>query len=76
MRWQSSVHSFTRGPERNAHSRIDRILFPIPLTGAVEITCQNCGGGEGSIAIYRAFGEFRRANSYSHLYGAQGQPQA
>ncbi|GFV79526.1 hypothetical protein TNCV_279801 [Trichonephila clavipes] len=24
------------------------------------------------VAIYRPFGEFRRANSYCHLYGAQG----
>ncbi|GFU69882.1 hypothetical protein TNCV_113011 [Trichonephila clavipes] len=29
------------------------------------------GGG----AIYRPFGEFRRANSYCHLYGAQGLGQ-
>ncbi|GFU17222.1 uncharacterized protein TNCV_1854471 [Trichonephila clavipes] len=27
------------------------------------------------VAIYRPFGEFRRANSYCHLYGAQGQCQ-
>ncbi|GFU53378.1 hypothetical protein TNCV_2954021 [Trichonephila clavipes] len=26
--------------------------------------------------IYRPFGEFRRAKSYCHLYGAQGQRQA
>ncbi|GFS64728.1 uncharacterized protein TNCV_4685131 [Trichonephila clavipes] len=25
------------------------------------------------VAIYRPFGEFRRANSYCHLYGDQGQ---
>ncbi|GFV00504.1 hypothetical protein TNCV_3644821 [Trichonephila clavipes] len=30
----------------------------------------------GSVAIYRTFGEFRRAKSYCHLYGAQGQRQA
>ncbi|GFV14290.1 transposable element Tcb2 transposase [Trichonephila clavipes] len=35
-------------------------------------TCRNCGGGD-SVAIYRPFGEFRRAKSYCHLYGAQGQ---
>ncbi|GFW35939.1 hypothetical protein TNCV_1927681 [Trichonephila clavipes] len=28
------------------------------------------------VAIYCPFGEFRRAKSYSHLYGAQGQRQA
>ncbi|PRD24516.1 UNVERIFIED_CONTAM: hypothetical protein NCL1_43532 [Trichonephila clavipes] len=32
----------------------------------------------GGVAIYRPFGEFRRANSYCHLYGAQdlGQRRA
>ncbi|GFX12879.1 uncharacterized protein TNCV_1976171 [Trichonephila clavipes] len=27
----------------------------------------------GGVAIYRPFGEFRQANSYCHLYGAQRQ---
>ncbi|GFV77617.1 hypothetical protein TNCV_616371 [Trichonephila clavipes] len=27
----------------------------------------------GGVDIYRPFGEFRRAKSYCHLYGAQGQ---
>ncbi|GFU68757.1 hypothetical protein TNCV_4400351 [Trichonephila clavipes] len=40
-------------------------------------TCRNCGGGDrGRVAIYRPFGEFRRAKSYCHLYGAEGQRQA
>ncbi|GFV28921.1 hypothetical protein TNCV_3486631 [Trichonephila clavipes] len=30
----------------------------------------------GGVAIYRPFGEFRRAKSSCHLYGAQGQRQA
>ncbi|GFW81487.1 hypothetical protein TNCV_2881651 [Trichonephila clavipes] len=30
----------------------------------------------GGITIYRPFGEFHRAKSYCHLYGAQGQRQA
>ncbi|GFW34247.1 uncharacterized protein TNCV_384631 [Trichonephila clavipes] len=30
----------------------------------------------GDVAIYRPFGEFRRAKSYCQLYGAQGQRQA
>ncbi|GFU06772.1 uncharacterized protein TNCV_4353361 [Trichonephila clavipes] len=30
----------------------------------------------GGVAIHRPFGEFHRANSYCHLYGAQGQRQA
>ncbi|GFY09472.1 hypothetical protein TNCV_4321511 [Trichonephila clavipes] len=30
----------------------------------------------GGVAIYRPFGEFRRAKSYGLLYGAQGQRQA
>ncbi|GFV44293.1 hypothetical protein TNCV_4117701 [Trichonephila clavipes] len=29
----------------------------------------------GGVAIYRPFGEFHRANSYCHLYGAQGLGQ-
>ncbi|GFW82212.1 uncharacterized protein TNCV_5056871 [Trichonephila clavipes] len=29
----------------------------------------------GGVAICRPFGEFRRANSYCHLYGAQGLGQ-
>ncbi|GFT12520.1 uncharacterized protein TNCV_5093281 [Trichonephila clavipes] len=29
----------------------------------------------GGVAIYRPFGEFRLANSYYHLYGAQGLGQ-
>ncbi|GFV58009.1 uncharacterized protein TNCV_2573051 [Trichonephila clavipes] len=28
------------------------------------------------VAMYRPFGQFRRAKSYCHLYGAQGQRQA
>ncbi|GFY35804.1 hypothetical protein TNCV_4841811 [Trichonephila clavipes] len=40
-------------------------------------TCRNCGGGDrGRVAMYRPFGEFRRAKLYCHLYGAQGQRQA
>ncbi|GFT33777.1 uncharacterized protein TNCV_4382901 [Trichonephila clavipes] len=31
---------------------------------------QNCGGGDNGVAIYRPFGEFRRANAPCHLYGA------
>ncbi|GFV97120.1 uncharacterized protein LOC103524116 [Trichonephila clavipes] len=30
----------------------------------------------GGVAIYRPLGKFRRAKSYCHLYGAQGQRQA
>ncbi|GFY11727.1 uncharacterized protein TNCV_1529191 [Trichonephila clavipes] len=30
----------------------------------------------GGVAIYRPFWEFRRANLFCHLYGAQGQRQA
>ncbi|GFV53093.1 hypothetical protein TNCV_2893251 [Trichonephila clavipes] len=42
-----------------------------------KFTCRNCGGGDRRrVAIYRPFGEFRRAKSYCHLYGAQGQRQA
>ncbi|GFV91955.1 hypothetical protein TNCV_1893911 [Trichonephila clavipes] len=30
----------------------------------------------GGVAFYCSFGEFYRAKSYCHLYGAQGQLQA
>ncbi|GFU24015.1 hypothetical protein TNCV_3332271 [Trichonephila clavipes] len=43
----------------------------------LQFTCRNCEGGDrGRVAIYRPFGEFRRAKSYCHLYGAQSQRQA
>ncbi|GFT32454.1 hypothetical protein TNCV_4484551 [Trichonephila clavipes] len=43
----------------------------------LQFTCRNCGGGDrGRVAIYSPFGEFRRAKSHCHLYGAQGQRQA
>ncbi|GFV18894.1 hypothetical protein TNCV_4757791 [Trichonephila clavipes] len=29
----------------------------------------------GGVAIYHPFGDFRQANSYCHLYGAEGQRQ-
>ncbi|GFX78211.1 hypothetical protein TNCV_5135581 [Trichonephila clavipes] len=45
--------------------------FP-PLQFHAEIVEVEIGG----VAIYRTFGEFRRAKSYCHLYGAQGQRQA
>ncbi|GFW96834.1 uncharacterized protein TNCV_2159701 [Trichonephila clavipes] len=45
--------------------------FP-PLQFHVKIMAVEIGG----VAIYRPFGEFRRAKSYCHLYGAQGQRQA
>ncbi|GFW90839.1 hypothetical protein TNCV_2418331 [Trichonephila clavipes] len=38
-----------------------------------DVPCQNCGVEIGSVAIYHSFEEFRRANSYCHLYGAQDQ---
>ncbi|GFS84582.1 hypothetical protein TNCV_4607271 [Trichonephila clavipes] len=37
----------------------------------LQFTCRNCGGGDrGRVAIYRPFGEFRRAKSYCHLITA------
>ncbi|GFY23649.1 hypothetical protein TNCV_1039481 [Trichonephila clavipes] len=53
----------------------DGVTIQCTLGG--KFTCRNCGGGDrGRVAIYRPFGEFRRAKSYYHLYGAQGQRQA
>ncbi|GFU79314.1 hypothetical protein TNCV_2138371 [Trichonephila clavipes] len=45
--------------------------FP-PLQFHAEIVEVEIGG----VAIYRPLGEFCRAKSYCHLYGAQGQRQA
>ncbi|GFW51608.1 uncharacterized protein TNCV_4212841 [Trichonephila clavipes] len=45
--------------------------FP-PLQFHAEIVEGEIGG----VTIYLPFGEFRRAKSYCHLYGAQGQRQA
>ncbi|GFS59946.1 uncharacterized protein TNCV_3957421 [Trichonephila clavipes] len=44
--------------------------FP-PLQFHAKIVEAEIGGG----AIYRSFGEFRRANTYCHLYGAHGKGQ-
>ncbi|GFV19114.1 uncharacterized protein TNCV_3223321 [Trichonephila clavipes] len=52
-----------------------------PSNAALE-TAMECFHAEiveveiGGVAIYCPFGEFRRAKSYCHLYGAQGQRQA
>ncbi|GFV73214.1 hypothetical protein TNCV_2374861 [Trichonephila clavipes] len=47
------------------------VYFP-PL----QFLCRSCRGGDrGGVAIYRFFEEFRRAQSYCHLYGAQRQRQ-
>ncbi|GFX86711.1 uncharacterized protein TNCV_1409081 [Trichonephila clavipes] len=56
-----------------AESRVqgDWRIFPSPPD-----PWQNCGGEIGGVAIYRSFGEFRRANLYCHLYGGLGQRQA
>ncbi|GFX38692.1 uncharacterized protein TNCV_4187811 [Trichonephila clavipes] len=37
--------------------------------------CKIVEGEIGGVAINRPFGEFHRANSYCHLYGAQGLGQ-
>ncbi|GFV85172.1 hypothetical protein TNCV_4172251 [Trichonephila clavipes] len=59
-------------------SRVDDEEMILPVHGVSQtVPCINCGGGiRGCIAIYRPFGEFRRAKSDCHLYGAQGQRQA
>ncbi|GFW44698.1 hypothetical protein TNCV_4482431 [Trichonephila clavipes] len=43
-----------------------------PKSDFTKVPCLNNGGG---VAIYRPFGEFRRANLHCHLYGSQGQGQ-
>ncbi|GFU07599.1 hypothetical protein TNCV_2225691 [Trichonephila clavipes] len=43
---------------------------------STQIPCQNCGGGDIWCRHLSSLREFHRANSYCHLYGAQGQQQA
>ncbi|GFW75659.1 hypothetical protein TNCV_4428421 [Trichonephila clavipes] len=45
-------------------------IFPSP-----PVPWQNCGGEDRWCRHLSSFGEFRRANSYCHLYGAQGLGQ-
>ncbi|GFW72570.1 hypothetical protein TNCV_3797981 [Trichonephila clavipes] len=42
--------------------REDNVEVGHPRTAALQFTCRNCGGGDrGRVAIYRPFGELRRA---------------
>ncbi|GFV03198.1 uncharacterized protein TNCV_4017951 [Trichonephila clavipes] len=43
-------------------------IFPSP-----SVPCINCGGGDRWCRHLSSLREFRRANSYCPLYGAQGQ---
>ncbi|GFX94791.1 uncharacterized protein TNCV_2378641 [Trichonephila clavipes] len=54
-----------------SHELRDWRIFPFPSVYA-EIVEVEIGG----VAIYRPFVEFHRAESYCHLYGAQGQRRA
>ncbi|GFT80369.1 hypothetical protein TNCV_1190111 [Trichonephila clavipes] len=56
-------------------SRITYELPNVVITQTFTVPCLNCGDGDRWFAIYRPFGEFRRANSYCHLYGTEGQGQ-
>ncbi|GFW42714.1 uncharacterized protein TNCV_473041 [Trichonephila clavipes] len=53
------------------HERRDWRIFPYPSVHAEIVEVEI-----GNNTIYRPFGEFCRAKSYCHLYGAQGQRQA
>ncbi|GFV97624.1 hypothetical protein TNCV_2041321 [Trichonephila clavipes] len=53
-----------QGPMRDATK------YPPSTHGFLEEVVEVVIGG---VAIYHPFGEFRRAKSYCHLYGAQGQ---
>ncbi|GFV53706.1 hypothetical protein TNCV_2092091 [Trichonephila clavipes] len=67
------VRASDSGPE-GLGSMPDATKHPPSTHG---FTCRNCGGGDrGRVAIYRPFGEFRRAKSYCHLHGAQSVPLA
>ncbi|GFX38641.1 hypothetical protein TNCV_3476311 [Trichonephila clavipes] len=40
---------------------------------SASVPCLNCGGGDTWCHHLSSFREFHRANSYCHLYGAQGE---
>ncbi|GFV08287.1 hypothetical protein TNCV_327211 [Trichonephila clavipes] len=70
---RSSVRSSDSRPE-GLRSIPDAPQIPSEYT---RIPCLNCGGGDRWCSPnYRPFGESHRANSYCHLYGAQGHRQA
>ncbi|GFX35714.1 uncharacterized protein TNCV_745071 [Trichonephila clavipes] len=56
------------------YERRDWRIFPSP-----SVPCRNLGGGDRCcrhLSSLRGISEFRRAKSYCHLYGGQGQRQA
>ncbi|GFT70761.1 hypothetical protein TNCV_2490971 [Trichonephila clavipes] len=53
-------------------SMSDAAKYPLSTHGFLVETVELEIGG---VTIYRPFGEFHRAKSYCHLYGAQGQRQ-
>ncbi|GFW88057.1 DUF4817 domain-containing protein [Trichonephila clavipes] len=74
QRLYTERHPVRRTP---AHTMFARLHQKLCETGSfqtfhAEIVVVKIGG----VTIYRTFGEFRRAKSYCHLYGAQGQQQA
>ncbi|GFW82882.1 hypothetical protein TNCV_3494521 [Trichonephila clavipes] len=56
--------------------RIQTIWNTLPQTDIISFHAEIVKVEIGGVAIYRHFGEFRRAKSYCHLYGDQGQRQA
>ncbi|GFY06126.1 uncharacterized protein TNCV_3108051 [Trichonephila clavipes] len=54
-----------------SHERRDWRIFSSP-----SVQCRNCGGGDRWCRHLSSLRGFRRAKSYCHLYGAQGQQQA
>ncbi|GFV07266.1 transposable element Tc3 transposase [Trichonephila clavipes] len=65
--WRALLDEWCNIPQ----DQIDNLILSIPK----HFPMQNCGGGDRGVAIYRPFREFRRANPYCHLYGAQGLGQ-
>ncbi|GFV70170.1 uncharacterized protein TNCV_2553141 [Trichonephila clavipes] len=55
-----------------AESRVQGIGEYFPL---LQFHAKIVEGEIGGVAIYRPFGELNRANTYCHLYGAQGLGQ-
>ncbi|GFV04111.1 hypothetical protein TNCV_917321 [Trichonephila clavipes] len=59
-----------RTPDRKAWARC-----PMP-PNILRFNAETVEVEINGVALYRPFGEFHRAKSYCHLYGAEGQRQA
>ncbi|GFU93938.1 hypothetical protein TNCV_1248091 [Trichonephila clavipes] len=55
-------------------SMLDATKYPLSTHGVRALPYLNCGGRDRWCRHLSSLGEFRRANSYCHLYGAKRTP--